>query len=135
MSTSIKELLDIQAAIECGFTLKRINRFNNSQLKKAIIAQFEHICEREDVNKCFSLNREDFQNLKKTALSILETIDILQMLVDKVEGTNQLIETSMIYSFSELYMIESKGLAYFNHYVTFPLLNCGETSLQHNLLK
>ena len=65
MSTSIKEFLDIQAAIECGFTLKRINRFNNSQLKKAIIAQFEHICEREDVNKCFSLNREDFQNLKK----------------------------------------------------------------------
>ena len=95
----------------------------------------EHICEREGVSKCVFFKQRRFAKLEKTALPILEARDILEMLVDEDEGINQLIEASMIYLSSELFMTELEYLAYFNHYVTFPFLNCVETCLQANLLK
>ena len=57
------------------------------------------------------------------------------MLVNEVEGTNQLVESCRIYLSSELFIIELECLAYFNHYVTFPFLNCIEVSSQIQLLE
>ena len=49
---------------------------------------------REDVSKRVFLYKErQFAKLGKAALSILEAKDVLQMLVDEVEGTNQLVES------------------------------------------
>ena len=44
------------------------------------------------------------------------------MLVNEVEGTNQIVESCMIYLSSELYITELECLAYFNQYVTFLFL-------------
>ena len=55
------------------------------------------------------------------------------MLVNEVEGTNQLVESCRIYFSSELFIIELECLAYFNRYVTFPFLNCIEVSSQIQL--
>ena len=68
------------------------------------------------------------------ALSILEAKDVLQMLVDEVEGTNQLVESCKIYLSSELFITELQCLAYFNHFVIFPFLNCVEMSTQDDFL-
>ena len=96
---------------------------------------FDFICEREDVSKRVFLYKErQFAKLGKAALSILETKDVLQMLVDEVEGTNQLVESCKMCLSSELFITELECLAYFNHFVTFPFLNCVEMSTQADLL-
>ena len=56
------------------------------------------------------------------------------MLVDEVEGTNQLVESYKIYLSSGLFIAELECLAHFNHIVTFPFLNCVEMSTQADLL-
>ena len=57
------------------------------------------------------------------------------MLVNEVEGTNQLGESCRIYLSSELFITELEFLAYFNHYVTFSFLNCIEVSSHIQLLE
>ena len=56
------------------------------------------------------------------------------MLVDEVEGINQLVESCQIYLSSELFINELECLGFFNHNITFPFLNCVETSTQAELL-
>ena len=64
---------------------------------------FDHICEREQIHKRVSLHQQrQFAKLGKVALCILQAKDILQMLVNEVEGTNQLVESCGIYLSSEL---------------------------------
>ena len=96
---------------------------------------FEFICEREGVSKrVFLYQQRRFAKLGKAASSILQARDIMQMVVDEVEGTNQLVEACRIYLASELFITELECLSYFNHHVTFPFLNCVETSSQADLL-
>ena len=73
--------------------------------------------------------------LGKAALCVLQAKDILQMLVNETEGTNQVVESCRIYLSSKLFITELECLAYFNHYVTFPFLNCTEVSSQIQLLE
>ena len=97
---------------------------------------FDHICERENVSKRILLfQQRRFAKLGKSASSILEAKDILTMLLDEVEGTNQLVESCRIYLASELFITELRCLSFFNHYVTFPFLNCVECSSQEELLQ
>lgn len=91
---------------------------------------FDQICERETVVKSVFVRR--FAKLGKAAASILQARDILTMLLDEVEGTNQLVESCRIYLASEL-ITKLRCLA-FNHHVTFPFLNCVEVSSQEDLL-
>ena len=97
---------------------------------------FDFICEREAVSKrVFLYQQRRFAKHGKAALSILEAKDLLQMLVDEVEGTNhQLVQSCKIYLSSELFIVELECLACFNHFVTFPFLNCVEMSSQADLL-
>ncbi|KAG1652087.1 hypothetical protein GQR58_026544 [Nymphon striatum] len=71
----------------------------------------------------------------KAASSVLQAKDIVQMVIDEVEGTNQLVESCRIYLSSELFITELECLAYFNHFVTFPFLNCVQISSQGQLLE
>ena len=57
------------------------------------------------------------------------------MLVNEVEGTNEPVESCRIYLSSKLSITELECLAYFNHYLTFPFLNCTEVSSQIQLLE
>ena len=96
---------------------------------------FDFTSEREGVSKrVFLYQQKRFAKLGKAALSILEAKDVLQMLVDEVEGTNQLVESCKIYLSSELFITELQCLAYFNHFVIFPFLNCVEMSTQDDFL-
>ena len=96
---------------------------------------FDFPSEREGVSKrVFLYQQKRFAKLGKAALSILEAKDVLQMLVDEVEGTNQLVESCKIYLSSELFITELQCLAYFNHFVIFPFLNCVEMSTQDDFL-
>ena len=56
------------------------------------------------------------------------------MLVDEVEGTNQLVGSCKIYLSSELFITELECLGLFNHNITFSFLNCVKTSTQAELL-
>ena len=86
---------------------------------------FDYICERESTSKrVFLYQQKRFAALGKAALSIL----------DEVEGTNQLAEACKIYLSSELFITELECLAYFNHFIIFPFLNCVRTSSQAELL-
>ncbi|KAG1673895.1 [3-methyl-2-oxobutanoate dehydrogenase [lipoamide]] kinase, mitochondrial [Nymphon striatum] len=71
----------------------------------------------------------------KAASSVLQAKDIIQMVIDEVERTNQLVESCRIYLSSELFITELECLAYFNHFVTFPFLNCVQISSQGQLLE
>ena len=96
---------------------------------------FEHICEREGVAKrIFLYQQRRFAKLGKAAACILEAKDILTMLLDEVSVSNQLVESCRIYLSSELFITELECLAYFNHHVTFPFLNCVEVSSQEDLV-
>ena len=96
---------------------------------------FEYICEREGVTKrVFLYQQRRFAKLGKAAACILEAKNILMMLLDEVQVSNQLVESCRIYLSSELFITELEVLAYFNHYVTFPFLNCVEVSSQNDLV-
>ena len=96
---------------------------------------FEFICEREGVKKrVFLYQQRRFAKLGKAASSILQARDIMQMVVDEVEGTNQLVGACRIYLASELFITELECLSYFNNHVTVPFLSCVETSSQADLL-
>ena len=75
-----------------------------------------------------------FVKLGKAALSILDGKDILQKLADQVEGRNWWAEACKIYLPKELFITELECLGYFNHFITFPFLNCVKTSSHAELL-
>ena len=96
---------------------------------------FDHICEREgEVKRVFLYQQCQFAKLGKAAASILNAKDILLMLLDEVQVTNQLIESCRIYMSSDLFIMELECLAFFNYFVTFPFLNCVEVSTQEELV-
>ena len=122
----------VEAGIEALLTLITHDKSGKSCSQADL---FDHICEREGVNKrVFLYQQRRFAKLGKAASSVFQAKDILQMLVDEVSGTNQLVESCKIYLSSELFITELECLAYFNHYVTFPFLNCIENSTQSDLL-
>ena len=122
----------VQAGIEALLSLVTHDKFVKSCSQADL---FDFICEREGVNKrVFLYQQRWFTKLGKAALLILEAKDVLQMLVDEVEGTNQLVESYKIYLSSGLFITELECLAHFNHIVTFPFLNCVEMSTQADLL-
>ena len=97
---------------------------------------FDHICEQEKVSKrVFLYQQRRFAKLGKAPASILQARDILTMLLDEVDGTNQLVESCRIYNASELFITELKCLSFFNHNVTSPFLTCVESSSQEDLLE
>ena len=97
---------------------------------------FEFICEREGaIKRIFLYQQRRFAKLGKAAASILNAFNILMMLLNEVDGSNQLIEACRLYMASDLFLAELESLAYFNHHVTFPFLNCIECSSQSDLLK
>ena len=96
---------------------------------------FDFICEREKVVKrLFLYQQRRFTKLGKSAASLLAAYPILQMVVDEVKETNQLVESCRIYLASEIFKTELEVLAYFTQHVTFPFLNCVEKSSQEELL-
>ena len=122
----------VQAGIEALLSLVTHDKFVKSCSQADL---FDFICEREGVSKrVFLYQQRWFTKLGKAALLILEAKDVLQMLVDEVEGTNQLVESYKIYLSSGLFITELECLAHFNHIVTFPFLNCVEMSTQADLL-
>ncbi|KAG1715052.1 Myosin-VIIa [Nymphon striatum] len=76
-----------------------------------------------------------YPSTEDAASSVLQAKDIIQMVIDEVEGTNELVESCRIYLSSELFITELECLAYFNHFVTFPFLNCVQISSQGQLLE
>ena len=122
----------VEAGIDALITLVTHNKSANSCSQSDL---FEYICEREGVNKrIFLYQQRRFAKIGKAAACLLEAKDILVMLLDEVQVSNQLVESCKIYLASELFVTELECLAYFNHYVTFPFLNCVEVSSQKELL-
>ena len=124
------------AVVESGIdVLLKLITHNKSGNSCSQADQFDHICEREGVVKrVFLYQQRRFAKLGKAAASILNAKDILLMLLDEIQVTNQLTESCRIYLSSDLFLTELECLAYFNHYVTFPFLNCVEVSTQEELV-
>ena len=122
----------VEAGIEALLTLITHNKSANSCSQADL---FDHICEREGVSKhVFIYQQRRFAKLAKAAASILQSTDILSMLLDEIDSTNQLVKACKIYLSSELFIIELECLAFLNNFVTFPFLNCVEVSDQECLL-
>ena len=97
---------------------------------------FDHICEREGITKrVFLYQQRRFAKLGKAAATLMEAKDLLAILLDKVETTNQLIEACRMYISSELFITKLECLAFFNYHVTFPFLHCIEMSNQVDLCR
>ena len=123
----------VEAGIEAILKLVTHNKSANSCSQADL---FERICEREgQVKRIFLYQQRSFAKLGKAAASILNAKEILNMLLDEIQSTNQLTESCRIYMSSELFMTQLECLAFFNHYVTFPFLNCVEISSQEELLQ
>ena len=65
---------------------------------------------------------------------MLQAVDILQILIEEAGNKNQLVEACKLYLSSELFITELEALAFFNHHVTFPFLNCIEQSTVSELV-
>lgn len=123
----------VEAGIDAVIKLITHNKSANSCSQADL---FEFICEREKISKrVFLYQQRRFAKIGKAAACILEAKEILNMLLDEVQVTNLLVESCKIYMASELFITELECLAYFNHHVTFPFLNCVEVSSQEELLK
>ena len=123
----------VEAGIDAIISLITHNKSANSCSQADL---FDYICEREGVSKrVFLYQQRRFAKVGKAAACILEAKDTLNMLLDEVQVTNLLVESCKIYMASELFITELECLAYFNHHVTFPYLNCVEVSSQEELLK
>ena len=116
----------VESGIEALLSLITHDKSGKSSSRADI---FDHISKR-----VFLYQQRQVAKLGKAAFSILQAKDILQMLVDEVEGTNQLVESCMIYLSGELFITKLECPSYFNHYITFPFLNCVEVSSQTQLL-
>ena len=82
---------------------------------------FDHICERDGITKgIFLYQQRQFAKLGKAAAALMDAKDILTILLDEVEATNELIEACRMYISSELFITELECLALFNYHVTFP---------------
>lgn len=123
----------VEAGIEAILKLITHNKSANSCSQADL---FESICEREgQVKRIFLYQQRRFAKLGKAAAAILNAKDVLNMLLEEIQSTNQLTEACKIYMSSELFMTELECLAFFNHYVTFPFLHCVEISSQEELLE
>ena len=123
----------VEAGIEALLTLVTHDKSGKTYSQADL---FDHICELEGVSKrVFLYQQRRFAKLGKAALSVLQAKDILIKLLDQTEGTNQLVESCKIYMSSELFLTELECLSFFNHFVTFPFLNCVERSSQQDLCK
>ena len=71
----------------------------------------------------------------KAAAALMKAKDLLTILLDEVEVTNQLLEACRMCISSELFITELECLAFFNYHVTFPFLQCIEMSSQVGLCK
>ncbi|KAG1655467.1 NADH dehydrogenase [ubiquinone] 1 alpha subcomplex assembly factor 3 [Nymphon striatum] len=115
--------IQVKKMESCGFG-KALNDICHKHIleesKKAVTCMF-----------CFINNIVRY----KAASSVLQAKDIIQMVIDEVEGTIQLVESCRIYLPSELFITELECLAYFNHFVTFLFLNCVQISSQGQLLE
>ena len=58
------------------------------------------------LNMCSFISNDDLLNLVKLLHLLSKTKDILTMLLDEVEGTNQLVESCKIYLTSKLFITE-----------------------------
>ena len=96
---------------------------------------FDHICEREGiVKRIFLYQQRRFAKLGKAAASLLQALPVIRKVLDETDTSNQLTDSCQLYLESELFITELETLAYFNHYVTFPFLNCIEQSSQAEIL-
>ena len=98
----------VEAGIEALLTLITHNKSANSCSQADL---FDHICEREGVSKHVFIYQQ-FAKLGKAAASILQSTDILSMLLDEIDSTNQLVEACKIYLWSELFITELECLEF-----------------------
>ena len=68
-------------------------------------------------------------------MSLLVAQPVLHMVLDETEAINLLIEFCKLYFSKELFIIELRILAFYNHQVTFPLLNCVVKSNKINFIQ
>ena len=91
---------------------------------------FDHTCKRGQNKRVFLYQQHRFIKLGKTALSMLDDKDVLLVLLDEIDATNQLAEACKLYISSEPFITELECLDFFNHFVTFPYLNSVERCTQ-----
>ena len=94
----------VEAGIDALLALITHNKSANSCSQADL---FDLICEWEGVVKrVFLYQQRRFAKLGKAAASILQAEDVLTMLLDEVEGTNQLVASCRIYLASEIFLTE-----------------------------
>ena len=91
---------------------------------------FDHTCKRGQNKRVFLYQQHRFIKLGKTALSMLDDKDVLLVLLDEIDATNQLAEACKLYISSEPFITELECLDFLNHFVTFPYLNSVERCTQ-----
>ena len=72
---------------------------------------------------------------EKAAASLLESLPVLRKILHEREATNRLVEVFSIYLARELFLTELEVLAFFNHHLTLPFLNCVARRNQEDLVK
>ena len=96
---------------------------------------FDCICEKENVVKrIFLYQQRLFTKLVKAAASFLEAFPITKKDLDETYNNTSLIKACKLYIESQLFITELEVLAFFNHHVTYPFLNCIENCNQKDLL-
>ena len=96
---------------------------------------FDCICEKENVVKrIFLYQQRIFTKLVKAAASFLEAFPITKKDLDETYYNTLLIKACKLYIDSQLFTTELEVLAFFNHHVTYPFLNCIENCNQKDLL-
>ena len=62
-----------------------------------VLTRVEYTLQQGLSKKIFLYQQRQFAKLGKATLSLLEAKDVIRMLVDEIEGTNQLVKSCRIY--------------------------------------
>ena len=121
--------------VECGMkSILNLISHAKSASPTNISHLFDVICEREGATKHFSLYQERrFAKLGYMGGSILDSIPLLEMLLNECSTENLHTESVRMFINCEFFSTSLAVLSYFSYHVSFPLLYCVEISSQHDL--
>ena len=107
---------------------------HKSSLPTNVAEEFDIVCQEEGRTRTYTLYQQRrFAKLGYVAGAILEAIDLLQILLDRIPDQNLHAETVRIFVQSEFFCTALACLSYFQHNVTFPFLMCVQFSTQKQL--
>ena len=123
-----------QCIVQCAIVaLCKLICPDTSGKSSSLSDELDLLIEKEKRVKTVYMYQERFTKLGTTAASIIDSLDLYQMLLDQTTRNNLLLKASELYVNCEYIICALTCLAYFTYKIEMPFLNMVERSTQKDL--